>query len=160
MPNANPRHSPGVRVPPPLIYAAAFGIGWGLNQLWPLAILPAAFTDTSAWVAKPLAAAGAILALVSLSRFAKYRTAVAPSMGASTLITGSLYRLSRNPIYLSFTLIYLGATLRTNIAWALLGLPPVLWIMNRHVIAREEQHLTAVFGEDYLAYCRSVRRWL
>lgn len=92
--------------------------------------------------------------------FARHRTALVPSRRASHLITSGVYRLSRNPIYLGFASMYLGAALRYDLAWTLPLLLVVLWIMNRYVIAREEEHLTAVFGDDYRSYCRRVRRWI
>jgi protein-S-isoprenylcysteine O-methyltransferase Ste14 len=37
---------------------------------------------------------------------------------------------------------------------------PTLIIMSRGVIAREERYLERKFGQDYLDYKHSVRRWL
>ena len=37
---------------------------------------------------------------------------------------------------------------------------PVLLIINRSVIGREEKYLEGKFGEEYLTYKKTVRRWL
>ena len=44
--------------------------------------------------------------------------------------------------------------------WVLLPLPVVLAVIDRGVIAREERYLERKFGEEYLAYKRTVRRWI
>jgi protein-S-isoprenylcysteine O-methyltransferase Ste14 len=36
----------------------------------------------------------------------------------------------------------------------------VLLVVDRVVITREERHLVEVFGSEYDAYRRRVRRWL
>mgnify|MGYP001193107571 CR=1 FL=1 len=42
----------------------------------------------------------------------------------------------------------------------LILLPPVLLVMDRLVIAREEPYLEARFGQPYRDYKMRVRRWL
>jgi protein-S-isoprenylcysteine O-methyltransferase Ste14 len=44
--------------------------------------------------------------------------------------------------------------------WPLLTLVPVLIVVDRGVIAREERYLEAKFGQEYLDYKGRVRRWL
>jgi protein-S-isoprenylcysteine O-methyltransferase Ste14 len=39
-------------------------------------------------------------------------------------------------------------------------LPAVIFVIDRLVIAREEPYLERLFGEQYLAYKRRVRRWI
>jgi protein-S-isoprenylcysteine O-methyltransferase Ste14 len=70
------------------------------------------------------------------------------------------YRVTRNPIYLAFTLLYAGITVLVNALWAALLLPFVLAIMRRGVIDREERYLERRFGDDYLRYKARVRRWI
>jgi len=72
-----------------------------------------------------------------------------------------LYRFSRNPMYLGFLilLISLGAYLENVLA---LLLAPTLFIvyMNQYQINPEEKALHQVYGDEFLAYRRKVRRWL
>ena len=70
------------------------------------------------------------------------------------------FRFSRNPLYLSLTLLFTGLSLVMNSLWGLVVLVPVLVVMHVGVIRREERYLEAKFGESYRQYCSEVRRWL
>lgn len=86
-------------------------------------------------------------------------TDVRPDKPTSSLIVEGPYRFSRNPIYLGFTLFYSGITALANSLPSDLLLPFVLVVMRRGVIEREEHYLERIFGEEYLRYKASVRRW-
>jgi protein-S-isoprenylcysteine O-methyltransferase Ste14 len=75
------------------------------------------------------------------------------------LVRGGPYAFSRNPMYLAWTLIYLGIALLVQIAWLLLLLPVVL-LWTHLAIVREERRLECRFGTAYRGYKRSVRRYL
>jgi hypothetical protein len=49
---------------------------------------------------------------------------------------------------------------RSNVLWAILLLPLVVYVIRREVIGREERYLERTFGEEYLDYKRGVRRWV
>jgi protein-S-isoprenylcysteine O-methyltransferase Ste14 len=78
---------------------------------------------------------------------------------SSTLISTGPYALSRNPMYIGWTLLYLGAVLATRNAWMVASLPIVVSLVHREVL-REEQILEQAFGEEYLRYQKLVRRYL
>jgi protein-S-isoprenylcysteine O-methyltransferase Ste14 len=63
-------------------------------------------------------------------------------------------------MYLSLTLLYLGLTSLINSLWMLLLVMPLMVVMQRGVVEREEQYLEAKFGEEYLRYKMWVRRWI
>ncbi len=44
--------------------------------------------------------------------------------------------------------------------WIVLLLPVSKIVFDRYVIAREESYLERAFGEVYVDYRRTVRRWL
>ena len=78
----------------------------------------------------------------------------------SNLVQEGPFRYSRNPGYLSLTMLYAGIATLRNALWAILLLPLVLYVIQREVIEREERYLERTFGEEYLAYKRRVRRWV
>lgn len=78
---------------------------------------------------------------------------------STTLQTGGLYRVSRNPMYLGVYATVLAPVLSTlNPILLLLGVF-VIAVHHRIVLA-EEAHLREAFSEDYSGYCRRVRRYL
>ena len=79
---------------------------------------------------------------------------------ASSLVQNGPFRYSRNPGYLSLTMLYTGIAILRNALWAVLLVPLVLYVMKREVIEREERYLQRTFGEEYLGYKRRVRRWV
>lgn len=77
----------------------------------------------------------------------------------TSLQTGGLFRISRNPMYLGVYATVLAPFMRTlNPILLLLGVF-VIAVHHRIVLA-EEAHLRIAFGEAYADYCRRVRRYL
>lgn len=79
---------------------------------------------------------------------------------ATKLVTDGPFRFSRNPGYLSFTMIYAGIACLRNSLWAVLLLSGVLVFVQRRVIGSEEAYLERIFGEEHRRYKGRVRRWL
>jgi protein-S-isoprenylcysteine O-methyltransferase Ste14 len=78
----------------------------------------------------------------------------------TALVTDGPFRYSRNPAYVSLTLLYVGVAARRDALWPMLLLPGVLVVIRRGVVDREERYLERRFGEEYLGYKARVRRWL
>ena len=112
------------------------------------------------WAGAALVAAGFMFAFVAAGGFVFRRTTLHPTGQPARLVTSGAHALTRNPIYLSLTIVYLGAALALGRAWPLplLALP---WAsINWVVIPFEEARLSKTFGQDYADYCRRVRRWI
>jgi protein-S-isoprenylcysteine O-methyltransferase Ste14 len=151
--------SPGVRFPPPLLYAVPFAAGWLLHHRHPLAITG----DGALWLevaGSLLVGLWAALMIAAFATFLRARTNILPHKPATRLVTTGPYRLTRNPMYVSLALLYVGGACLLDSWWPLLFLPMVLVAVDRLVIAREERYLLDAFGGHYDAYCRRVRRWL
>ena len=147
----------GVRIPPPVFYLAALAIGIAFEYLWPLPF----FACASRYVI------GSVFVVVSIAimppvlrRFRRVGTPFDVRKPASALITDGPYRFSRNPTYVSRTLVYLGIGILLGYSWVLVLVLPVLAVMDRWVVASEERHLEAKFSSQYLRYKSAVRRWL
>ena len=69
------------------------------------------------------------------------------------------YAFSRNPMYLAWTVGYVGVALVAGTAWPLMLLPVVLAV-TQVVVMREERSLERRFGDAYRSYKTSVRRYL
>ena len=146
-------------VPPPALFALTFLVGIGLDRLIPWR--PAWMAvGAMHWVGFALAVAGCALSLAAAGRFVLRRTTLHPTGQPSRLVASGPHAWSRNPMYLSLTVVYVGLALALGRAWPLI-LVVLPWAsMNWAVIPFEEARLRATFGEDYASYCRRVRRWI
>jgi protein-S-isoprenylcysteine O-methyltransferase Ste14 len=87
-------------------------------------------------------------------------TNMSPLRPTTAVVTTGPFRFSRNPLYLALTLLYFGLTLAFNTWWGIVVLIPLLIIMHRGVVLREERYLEQKFGETYRKYRSTVRRYL
>ena len=151
---------PGVKFPPPILFVTAFVAGWLLHRRWPRALVPVRWDAVREVAGALLVTAGVAFVLWALATFHRHRTAIYPNRPASRIVRDGPYRLTRNPMYVSMTAVYLGMTLLVNSWLPLVFLPIALGLLLQLVIAREERYLRSAFGEEYASYCRDVRRWL
>lgn len=113
-------------------------------------------------IAVALAVAGAMVAIAGVLAFRRQETTVDPfnPERSSALVATGIYRVSRNPMYLGFLLVLCGLSAYLANWLAALLLPAFVAYMNRFQIQPEEQALFARFGSEFVAYTKSVRRWL
>lgn len=152
----NTHDTAGVVAPPPLIYLAALVVGLVLSAIWPTPFLPRGLGYVIGAILI-VVAVGLIFWGVRMMRRAG--TSVSTRVATKALVTTGPFRLSRNPLYVSLTLCYLGIAIATQALWAIVLLPFVLVVMQRGVIDREERYLERKFGAEYTRYKQRVRRW-
>lgn len=159
--NEAKKDTAGVIAPPPLLYLGALVLGALIERLWPLSV------PGDGWTLWPVRALGGVLVLAGAAlgfaasrRFKAAQTPVEPWKPTTALVTAGPYARTRNPLYLTLTLVYLGLGLLFATPWILLLAVPLLVVMQVGVIKREERYLERRFGEDYRRYKAQVRRWL
>jgi len=152
---AEPKDTPGVVAPPPLIYLGGLVVGLVLDRIW-----PAPFMTARPVAGTALVLLGVALMALGIREFKRAGTDYKPYRPATRVITSGPFRFTRNPLYLSLTVVYAGIALGLASLWALALLVPVLVVIRYGVVAREERYLERKFGGDYLRYKESVRRWL
>lgn len=75
------------------------------------------------------------------------------------LITDGPYQLSRHPMYVAWTFLYLGLLLLLDSGWLLILFPFLaLWLQWES--GKEERRLIESFGPAYVQYQDKVRRYL
>jgi protein-S-isoprenylcysteine O-methyltransferase Ste14 len=153
---AEPDH-PDVVILPPLLYLGALVAGGLLQWLWPL---PVHGAPGIRLIGLALIVGGAVLAIAGRRELQRHDTNVDPREPALRVVTSGPYRYTRNPLYLSITIILAGIGLAVNGLWILLALIPTLIVMSRGVIDREERYMERKFGDEYARYRRAVRRWI
>ncbi len=149
--------SPGVIAIPPLIFGAFLAAGLVLEYLFPWPMLAQIVQYSAGGV---VILGSFVLMPGTLMRFRRAGTHLDVRKPTNAIITGGPYRVSRNPIYLSMMLLYLGIGLMVDGLWVILLAVPLAVVIHHGVILREERYLEQKFGAEYLAYRGSVRRWI
>ncbi|MDP8973972.1 MAG: isoprenylcysteine carboxylmethyltransferase family protein, partial [Actinomycetota bacterium] len=139
----------GIVAPPPVIYLGALVCGLLLNRKFPVALLPRRIARSLGW---PLVSGGVLLIGWFEWAMRNAGTPANPYKPVSHIATDGPFRYTRNPAYLSMTMIYVGIASLANALWAILLLPVALLVIQRGVIEREERYLERKFGEEYLRY--------
>ena len=147
----------GVIAFPPALYAGTLFIGLLLNFVFPISFLPRSIALVLGVMVIICAASIVFSAVRSMNRA---QTAVNPSQPTTVIVSDGIFSLSRNPIYVALTMLYVGIALLLSALWALLLLLPLLVIVQIGVVQREESYLERKFGDEYLRYKARVRRWL
>jgi protein-S-isoprenylcysteine O-methyltransferase Ste14 len=149
--------SAGHRIIPPIYFLAAVVASVGLHLVMPLALL----------VPSPIDLAGVVLVVVGLGitlwaagLFRLAGTPVVPFTQSTVLVTGGIYRWTRNPMYLGLVIALLGLAVVLGTLGAFVPIPLFVWQIRRKFVLPEEAFLEGIFGGRYLEYKARVRRWL
>jgi len=148
-----------LKIPPDVVALVVAGLMWLVFTVTPRLNVSIGYR---VFAAAALALLGLLLlaaAKVALGRAHTTGDARHPG-SARHLVTGGVYRVTRNPTYLAMTLLLL--------SWAVaLASPASVWVsavfalyVQRFQIRPEEPALGFLFGQDYSDYARRVRRWL
>jgi len=140
-----------------LLYAFAFAAILALRWLWPIPI-HANSIDLLPGLGLLVLGVGIVICTRRAMQVAG--TNIDPTLPTTAVVASGAFHFSRNPLYVALTLVYLGLTLLANTQWGLVMLVPLLLVMHRGVVLREERYLEQKFGETYRAYRRKVRRYL
>ena len=91
---------------PPVFFLGGLLLQWGLHISLPITRL---VPETWAPLGMVLIAVGLGVVVVGALQFKKAETAIKPFERSSALVTGGVFRVSRNPIYLAMIVIQIGA---------------------------------------------------
>jgi protein-S-isoprenylcysteine O-methyltransferase Ste14 len=147
------------KVPAPIVAAAAGGSMKFYANAFGVVIDP---TVLRMYVGIGISQASAVLVLIALATFWRARTTINPldPTRAAHLVTGGVFRMSRNPMYLSLLLLLVAYAVRIDSPAVWLGPIAFIAYVTRFQIHPEERALEARFGEAYLRYRTRTRRWL
>ena len=103
---------------------------------------------------------GIIVSATGAGMFRRAGTPVKPFERSTTLVTQGIYRFTRNPMYLGLLLVLIGAAIAFGTLSPWLPIPVFFLIVRTQFVRGEEEFLEGIFGAEYLAYKKRVRRWL
>jgi len=144
-------------LPPPIIYIIFILLGFILSYFWPVTVLPRGLGNIVGIVVIVLSI---LIMPFVLIRFKRNETTFDVRKSATTLITDGPYKYSRNPTYVSLTLLHLGVGIFFNSFWVLLLAMPTVLVINFWIIRKEERYLQEKFGDAYEIYKDRVRKWI
>jgi len=141
-----------INVPIPEVHVVLIVAGVILNVFWPLSI---------GWDGRLATGIGSALIAVSVA-LVGWATVAAGRVKLADpdrLITTGPYGMSRHPMYVAWTILYLGMLLILDSGWLLMFLPALAVWVNWES-RREEKRLVEAFGPAYAEYRSRVRRYI
>ena len=147
------------KIPPPVVGILVAAAMWGVSAIGPQ--FPIAPAPKYA-VAAILVVAGIALDLLGLVAFRASRTTINPLKPerTSALVTGGVYRVTRNPMYVGMGLLLLAWAVYLSALLPFAGPAIFVVYITRFQIQPEERVLKGIFGVEYSTYTARVRRWL
>lgn len=134
-----------------LIYTSAMKLPKPGNELFS--------NELIRWIGVAFCMLGLALFLFSLISFGKSFRVGIDEQHPGTLVTTGAFAISRNPIYTAFGSILFGIFLIFQNWIFLFIMVAGFWLFNRQVL-REEDSLKKIYGDEFMEYCKKVRRYL
>ena len=145
----------------------------GRNHVFPLAFLAIAavsaprapFGSESADLALDavgiaVALAGQVLRAMVIGLAYIRRGGKGKKIHADDLVQDGFFAHCRNPLYVGNMMVFLGLFLVLNSTWGYLLGVPFFYVSYLSITLAEEDYLRKKFGEEYVAYCGRVNRFL
>jgi protein-S-isoprenylcysteine O-methyltransferase Ste14 len=146
-------------VPPPVVTLLVGAAMWWAAMVTPLLRFAPAVPLA---VAVLVALAGITVEGLGALELLRHRTTVNPlePCNTSTLVTGGVYRFTRNPIYLGDLLILIGWGLYLSNPLSIIAAFLFVPYISRFQMVPEERALSELFGASYAEFKKRVRRWV
>jgi protein-S-isoprenylcysteine O-methyltransferase Ste14 len=128
-----------------------------MGKLWPIGVEWPEWSRVLGWI---LFTVPYLLAIWGVFTFRRHQTPVDPRGNVAKIVSSGPFRFTRNPMYLTLMIVYIGGVLAFRLVWGALWLIPLFLSLQYGVIGPEERYLNAKFGDEYIRYTRRVRRWI
>lgn len=149
-----------LKIPVPWVFVLTYLVGVVFQLIFPINIFSQNVLFFIKIIGVVLFLIGAFLAAWSLIIFRKARTTTTPGERSKKLVKNGPYRITRNPMYISLILAYIGEAAFLGQSWPVFVFPFIFTYVNWIVIPLEEDVLRKDYKEEYENYCNHVPRWL
>ena len=105
---------------------------------------------------------GLFVGFSAIFKFIKNKTTVNPVKieNASTLVNSGIFKYTRNPMYLGMLFILISISLNFNLYGGFIVVLLFYFFINKFQIKPEEKVMEEIFGDEYIEYKKTTRRWL
>ena len=141
---------------PPVIILIAILFQIALHKLLPIMII----FEKMYWIGIVMGFLGFFISTGSILLFRINKTTMIPFQDSSFLITNGIYKCTRNPMYLGMLFVQFGIAIYFGSISPFIIPFLFIPIMNSRIIQHEEVILEKQFGESYMIFKNSVRRWI
>jgi len=100
------------------------------------------------------------LVLSAVAELRRVNTVFDARKSTTAIVTSGAFRISRNPTYLSLSMLSIGIAFVVSSVWLIATSTIAIGVTHWGVILREEAYLRNKFGESYINYTAEVQRWL
>lgn len=146
-------------IPPPLWALLLMAGTYGLSLLPSLNTLPALAGARPFGLIVIIAAL--LLMFAAMAQFRRANTQLLPNSETNNaLVTGGLFGITRNPMYLGMVVLCIGGALWMERALMLASPFLMFAVANWVFIPFEEAKMRRQFGQAFDAYTKRVRRWI
>lgn len=143
-------------VPPVLFFFSLIGIAI-TAYYWPgYRLVPPPYN----WFGMAVVLGGLIFGGSGSRTFLRLRTNLHTFRNPNILVTDGVFSVSRNPMYLGFTLMLAGVVLTVDYSTPLVFVLVFFAVSHFWYIPFEERRMRETFGDVYLAYSQKTRRWI
>lgn len=115
--------------------------------------------DFLRWIGVFIFFEGVLFLCFSLIHLGRYTKMGLPKNDEIQLRISGIYKLSRNPMYLGLIIVAVASVMLVlnpfNLVFAIVGI-----LIHHKIIINEEKFLTEKFGQQYLDYRKSTKRYL
>ena len=145
------------KIPPPIVTLVSALLIFFSKELFP----NYAF-DYQSMLSIVIFVSGLMILISAVSLFKKKETTVNPMNPekASSLVVDGVFKHTRNPMYLGMSVVLLSISIQFNLIGGLLIVSFFMAYITVFQIIPEEEAMEENFGEEYLSFKRSTRRWI
>ena len=145
------------KIPPPIVTLVSALLIFFSKELFP----NYAF-DYQSMLSIVIFVSGLMILISAVSLFKKKETTVNPMNPekASSLVVDGVFKHTRNPMYLGMSVVLLSISIQFNLIGGLLIVSLFVAYITAFQIIPEEEAMEENFGEEYLSFKISTRRWI
>jgi protein-S-isoprenylcysteine O-methyltransferase Ste14 len=152
-------HALKLKIPPAAVFLICVAGMWLLARAFPVGDFELRYAG---FLAIAIAVPGLVVAIAGLRAFRRHGTTANPIRPdeASSIVSGGVYRYTRNPMYVGLACCVLAWGLYLQNLAAVLGVVVFIAYLTHFQIKPEERALQEKFGDEYASFKSRVRRWL